>query len=358
MIGGVYHPRATGGAMSDALADARRALARLTAHRWPCAARACCCSLAAPAALVALASYSLRRCQPQQCQSARRLQLLGPLGAIGRRSAAADLRLCRPRLPRAACGVGPRALIGKGLSHAMWRAVAWPLGTVLVAAGLGLFPRPQALPAGAGGWIGIAASSLSTHAAQVYGQPWIGMALPLLLLPPACRWPSWPPACASRAWRAMSAPEPRAVYWLGGLVKLPSRPTRSIVRSYDEDDEEPDTQHVEEHEDDYRLDIAPEPIAATRLAERRESRVKREEARRAPKPAKARQAAGAQSRLRRISAAGAGPSDRTAARCRTRTRLSDEALEENARMLEAVLTDFGVKGRITAVRPGPVVTLV
>ena len=37
--------------------------------------------------------------------------------------------------------------------------------------------------------------------------------------------------------------------------------------------------------------------------------------------------------------------------------LSDEALEENARMLEAVLTDFGVKGRITAVRPGPVVTL-
>ena len=38
--------------------------------------------------------------------------------------------------------------------------------------------------------------------------------------------------------------------------------------------------------------------------------------------------------------------------------LSDEALEENARMLEAVLADFGVKGRITAVRPGPVVTLV
>ncbi len=39
------------------------------------------------------------------------------------------------------------------------------------------------------------------------------------------------------------------------------------------------------------------------------------------------------------------------------TALSDEALEENARMLEAVLTDFGVKGRIMAVRPGPVVTL-
>jgi S-DNA-T family DNA segregation ATPase FtsK/SpoIIIE len=37
--------------------------------------------------------------------------------------------------------------------------------------------------------------------------------------------------------------------------------------------------------------------------------------------------------------------------------ISDEALEQNARMLENVLADFGVKGDIIAVRPGPVVTL-
>ncbi|MFN4140991.1 DNA translocase FtsK 4TM domain-containing protein [Aestuariivirga sp.] len=37
--------------------------------------------------------------------------------------------------------------------------------------------------------------------------------------------------------------------------------------------------------------------------------------------------------------------------------LSDEALEQNARMLEGVLDDFGVKGQILKVRPGPVVTL-
>ncbi len=36
---------------------------------------------------------------------------------------------------------------------------------------------------------------------------------------------------------------------------------------------------------------------------------------------------------------------------------SDEALEENARMLETVLDDYGVKGEIIAVRPGPVVTM-
>ncbi|MEM1429558.1 MAG: DNA translocase FtsK 4TM domain-containing protein, partial [Pseudomonadota bacterium] len=37
--------------------------------------------------------------------------------------------------------------------------------------------------------------------------------------------------------------------------------------------------------------------------------------------------------------------------------LPDEALEENARMLENVLDDYGVKGEIVSVRPGPVVTM-
>ena len=37
--------------------------------------------------------------------------------------------------------------------------------------------------------------------------------------------------------------------------------------------------------------------------------------------------------------------------------LSNEALEENARMLENVLDDYGIKGEIISVRPGPVVTM-
>ncbi len=40
-----------------------------------------------------------------------------------------------------------------------------------------------------------------------------------------------------------------------------------------------------------------------------------------------------------------------------RHHLSDEALEENARLLENVLDDYGIKGEIVSVRPGPVVTL-
>ena len=38
------------------------------------------------------------------------------------------------------------------------------------------------------------------------------------------------------------------------------------------------------------------------------------------------------------------------------TAMSRDALEKNARLLESVLEDFGVKGEIVKVRPGPVVT--
>jgi S-DNA-T family DNA segregation ATPase FtsK/SpoIIIE len=42
---------------------------------------------------------------------------------------------------------------------------------------------------------------------------------------------------------------------------------------------------------------------------------------------------------------------------RVQNVVSKEALEANARMLESVLDDFGIKGAIVKVRPGPVVTL-
>ncbi|WP_194097804.1 DNA translocase FtsK [Marivivens aquimaris] len=40
-----------------------------------------------------------------------------------------------------------------------------------------------------------------------------------------------------------------------------------------------------------------------------------------------------------------------------RHHLADEELEDNARMLESVLEDYGIKGEIVSVRPGPVVTM-
>ncbi|PCJ60702.1 MAG: cell division protein FtsK [Rhodospirillaceae bacterium] len=44
-------------------------------------------------------------------------------------------------------------------------------------------------------------------------------------------------------------------------------------------------------------------------------------------------------------------------RVATAARNNEAALEQNARLLESVLDDFGVRGKITKVRPGPIVTL-
>src|SRR5262249_29822286 len=44
-------------------------------------------------------------------------------------------------------------------------------------------------------------------------------------------------------------------------------------------------------------------------------------------------------------------------RVSTETKIDESALEQNARLLETVLEDIGVKGQIVKVRPGPVVTL-
>ena len=44
-------------------------------------------------------------------------------------------------------------------------------------------------------------------------------------------------------------------------------------------------------------------------------------------------------------------------RVSTELKIDEGALEQNARLLETVLDDFGVKGQIVKVRPGPVVTL-
>jgi S-DNA-T family DNA segregation ATPase FtsK/SpoIIIE len=100
--------------------------------------------------------------------------------------------------------------------------------------------------------------------------------------------------------------------------------------------------------------LRPEPIAAARLAERRKSRIKRENARSEPRRA------GRQTALNLASGEYQLPALSLLAEPvvpKQSHTLSDEALEENARMLEAVLGDFGIKGRIHAVRPGPVVTL-
>ncbi|HVV65126.1 MAG TPA: DNA translocase FtsK 4TM domain-containing protein [Rhizomicrobium sp.] len=349
-MGGVYQPRSRGGAMSDALAEARLALARLVNLAVIRGAGGLVLAVTLAVGL-ALATYSSSDPSLNNATGRTVGNWLGPFGAT-----AADILLQAFGIAAFAFLAplavwGARAMMGKGLSHAVWRAVAWPLATVCLAAGFGLLPRPDALPAGAGGWIGIAAFSLSVHAGQVYGQPWLGFALPLLLL--AAGLPLAFAAMGLRMRRLARALGTAAafLYWLGRKAR-----SLSLRRAAVHDDDEEEAELDPETEDEaYALDIAPEPIAAARLAERRETRIKRDEAKKAQAAKRARQPAlnlaSGEYQLPSLTLLTEPP------HVSESPALSDEALEENARMLEAVLSDFGVKGRIVAVRPGPVVTL-
>ena len=355
MIGGVYHPRARGGAMSDALADAKRAMNRLM-RMLALRGAGLLLILAGLVGLATLVSYSPDDASLNNANLRDAGNWLGPLGAV-----TADLLLQIFGFAALAFLApilvwGLRALTGKALKYAMWRLLAWPLGTVTVAAGLSMLPPPASLPAGAGGMIGIAAEGLANHAAQVWHTPALGWAMPLGLLLVGL-------PLAFLATGLRFAPIARAVtkipagaMWLWGLVK---RPDLGLGHEEDPNDHEYD----DDDEGAYHLDesepgsLRPEPIATRadmRLAERQKSRVKRDARTASPKRADKQPALNLSSGEYQLPALGLLSEP---APVKDNHTLSDEALEENARMLEAVLADFGVKGRITAVRPGPVVTL-
>jgi S-DNA-T family DNA segregation ATPase FtsK/SpoIIIE len=357
MIGGVYHPRARGGAMSDALTDAKLAMNRLV-RMLAMRGAGLALVLAAFMALLALVSYSADDASLNNANLRDVSNWLGPLGAV-----AADLLLQIFGLAALAFLAplfvwGARALRGKSLKYAMWRLLAWPLGTVTVAAGLGLLPAPTTLPAGVGGMIGIAASGLSVHAAQVWHTPALSWALPLGLLLVGL-----PLAFLATGLRFMPIVRgvmgvPAAARWAAGLIR---KPDFEMPWGH-HDDDEGDHEYDGEDEGAYHLDsgddepgsVVPQSIAATRLAERQKTRVKRDTRTASPKRAEKQPAlnlANGEYQLPSLDLLTEAPPVKD-----THT-LSDEALEENARMLEAVLSDFGVKGRISAVRPGPVVTL-
>src|ERR1700722_2992511 len=221
MIGGVYHPRSKGGAMTDALADAKRALARL-ARIAAMRGAGLLLFLAALAALTALATYSGDDASFNNANARPVSNLLGPLGAT-----AADLLLQTFGFA-ALCAFAPplvwgiRAITGKSLRYAMWRLLAWALGTIIMAAGLGILPAPHSLPAGAGGWIGIAAASLAAHAAQSFGAPSLSWVLPLFLLAVGL-----PLAFLATGLRVVPIARalwnlPAGIVWFTGLFKISS----------------------------------------------------------------------------------------------------------------------------------------
>jgi len=343
---GAYRPRTRRAAMADSFDELRRALWHFAGTVLLRSAGALLFVVSA-AGLVALATYSPGDGSLNNATARDPSNLLGGPGAT-----AADLLLQTFGLAALAALAAPAvwgtyAVAGKGLRHAGWRAVAWPVGTMLLAGGLGALPAPLIMPAGAGGLIGLAFFGLAHHLAEALHQPWFAHALPLVMLiaglPLAFLATGLP---FQPIWRGARS----TIVFAGGLLGraiLHRRTSPAIAEEWEEEEAEDST-----------LDLSPEPakVRTNETDRQRETRVRRDDARKAPaRPKPARQAAlnlgEGEYQLPPLGLL-AEP-----VRLQDRTGLSDEALEENARMLEAVLGDFGVRGRIVAVRPGPVVTL-
>jgi DNA segregation ATPase FtsK/SpoIIIE, S-DNA-T family len=350
---GVYQPRTRRAAIADRFDQARRTILRAVEMALMRGAGAALV-VGSAAAFLALVSYSANDSSLNNATARDPSNWLGGLGAT-----AADLLLETFGLAAIAALAplavwGARALAGRGVSHAMWRALAWPGGALLLAAGLGLLPAPFTLPARTGGLIGVAATGLATHLSVAWHQGWIAYAIPLLALIAGAPLAYFATGLEFRPLLAGAKRLPGHFARVGGMLRM-----KEMFAKHDEEEVEYDDEDYESDEDedeDYGLGVKPEPVAHSRNSAKPSTRVKREENRKAAVRPKApgQPALNLDQSEYQLPALGllAEP-----VRLHDATALNDEALEENARMLEAVLGDFGVRGRIVSVRPGPVVTL-
>jgi len=245
-----------------------------------------------------------------------------PLGVAG--SHVADLLLQAFGWPSLALGLVPLMAglrLASGQPFALRRALlAIPAGVLLLCAGAGALVLPAgSAPAGAGGAIG---TLLGWQVDSLMEQPWaaglpLGLVAAVLLVPAGLALLIWGGGfmLADFDWLRPSRPVEEDE---DAPLVLPPRVAAQDVRARESEDPEP-----------------PRVISHTPMATRRQRQVAMD------------LGDGALPPLDLLAPPPPGPA----------RRVDAAALAQNARLLEGVLEDFGVKGRIGEVRPGPVVTM-
>jgi DNA segregation ATPase FtsK/SpoIIIE, S-DNA-T family len=236
-------------------------------------------------------------------------------------------------------------MLGHGLRWFWARLLLLLPALLLGALALAALPAPNGWPVAAG--LGGVAGSLSRHALALGGVDGIVTALAAGLVAallfcfvaglPAAPW-------IQRFRREKATPKSRGESAFLSLKRWIAAPLLRLRALFARRPREP--------RQEPSLGAAPEP-AATPLARRRGAAV--------DLPQRPARRDGA-----RQKAFDLGPPDRhllppldllTAPPPVKAAQINEEALQQNARMLESVLEDFGVRGQIVKVRPGPVVTL-
>jgi S-DNA-T family DNA segregation ATPase FtsK/SpoIIIE len=355
---GVYTPRSRKGQIADAVASFRAWLSELVAET---ARRSIglVLILVATALFLALASYDPADPSLQVATGRAPANWLGPIGsyaadaALQAVGAAAFVIL----VPFAAWGW--QLLRGHRLKELRWRLAAVALGALFLSAGLGGFPPVQSIFGGAGGIIGHLANTFTLKIGNTFGAPWLSFVIPplfggfglvLIFLGGAIGW---------RSIRAFLRLSHRWLRHTGRGLRHAAVSIASLRVHQDQARIEPWTDAEEpladEEEEPLEFDEADEPEAPRDSGTARGPRVHRQENRVKPKgkggAQRALSLAEGEYHLPPLGLLTQPPNEKKA------PAYSDDALEENARLLEAVLGDFGVRGRIVAVRPGPVVTL-
>jgi S-DNA-T family DNA segregation ATPase FtsK/SpoIIIE len=355
-MAGVYQPRSRAGMVSDTLADFKAWLVRLMGHT---VRRSIGLALMLSAALLLLALASYDPADPSFDNATGR-EVSNWLGYPSAFAAGFLLRLfgigtLALALPLSISGW--RLLAGRPFNRPVWRALAFLLGLLFLDAGLGILPSGilpggDALPAGFGGLIGTLTVFFTEQIVVSFELSFLYFAIPILfglfgivLILASADIPF------RRAWKTVWAVP--ALLFKGAGYAFRRKQRFEADEDEDEFDEDDYDEEEEDDEDVFDLSVAPEPL--TPHTGRAAPRVKRNEKPREKKRKRAGQAAlnlsAGEYQLPPLGLLSEAPI------LKNLTDVSDDALEENARLLEAVLSDFGIRGRIVAVRPGPVVTL-
>lgn len=336
MRGGVYQPRSGWRDVRESLDRLGRSLGRwlrVAVVRFAGAVQLLCAGLV----LLALVSYRAADPSMDNATGGAAANLLGLIGAT-----AADIFLqyfgfaaYAFLLPLFAWGW--RALRGRTLKHASWRLVAWLAGTVLLAVGLGALPALTSMPAGCGGVIGIFAGFQVDILGRATAQPWLRFALLPVFGLLGVFLSGWAADLHPSRWRMPWRRE--APNWIEE-AEAEERAEPTI------EDEEPFITNEDE--------VLPEPVLTAPAADG-EPRPLVTSIKPVTPPKRARQPLlnlqDGSYQFPPLDLLTEPPAERS------RDAQSEDLLAENARALEMVLADFGVKGRIREVRAGPVVTL-
>jgi S-DNA-T family DNA segregation ATPase FtsK/SpoIIIE len=352
---GVYQPRSRRAQITEALAGLRQRIYVLLASAlWRLLGGALLA--VAAALLVALAGYDATDPSFDVATGKEAANWLGRSGSF-----TADLMLRFWGLAALGFAVVLSAWAWQMLSRALpprrlaWRAAALFIGLLICACGLGALPLFGSFPAGAGGipgrlsWTALEALAGRTqlHWLPLAGSIVTGLSGLALML-----------GAAGANFRTAGAVAGAASYAVARFFHIaagaiPERKA-AIRRPAFEPDDEDGLEEVEA--DDFEDMDEPVPLRTQAPGEASGTLVRRSDERRRKSRAKselqpALNLAAGEYQLPPLGLLSEAPPDVTG------PILSDDALKENARLLEAVLGDFGIRGRISEVRPGPVVTL-